>query len=244
MVITKCKGIVRHRIEFYDDIDSPMLNWIKFNKFYLASNSVGCDIASINTRIDQIQLHLNGEAINKAAIELDNLRKLISILLNESNFDLLALASMVKSIDGIQMNINTDGEIEAVAEKLKKIGISIKDMKINEAIKKKIQNQKEIYFEENGFDLEIYLAYKQLYSAELDSIIDNTEVNKGVYKDISRLTPAYIFPKKMVDIELEYENVCALMQMETNKDVKKMSIKEFDINFKLFQKRYKNTQNG
>ena len=126
------------KIEFYDSIEEmPHRNYMKFNKEMMRQNEVGNDSNDVLKRIERAMSFINAGSSDKAFRELSNARMTYTYAGAEIQPRGLALASMVKTIDGqkqtdltsdglrrvltvLQDNGITKGEVDDISEEIKK----------------------------------------------------------------------------------------------------------------------------
>ena len=126
------------KIEFYDSIEEmPHRNYMKFNKEMMRQNEVGNDSNDVRKRIERAMSFINAGSADKAVRELSNARMTYTYAGAEIQPRGLALASMVKTIDGqkqtdltsdglrrvltvLQDNGITKGEVDDISEEIKK----------------------------------------------------------------------------------------------------------------------------
>jgi len=137
MIIFKKKNAV---IEFYDSIEEmPHRRYMKFNKEMMRQNEVGNSMTDVLKRIERAMSFINADSPDKAFKELSNAR----MSYNYANAELqpkgLALATMVRTIDGKEQNdITTDG-LRRVLRMLQDLGITKKEVdQTTDEIKKKL----------------------------------------------------------------------------------------------------------
>lgn len=127
-------------VEFYDSIEEmPHRRYMKFNKEMMRQNEVGNDITDISKRIERAMSYINSGSSDKAFKELSNAR----LTFNYSDAQLqpkgLALASMVKSINGIEQTDLTSDGLRRVLSILQDLGITKGEIDdATESIKKKL----------------------------------------------------------------------------------------------------------
>ncbi len=138
MIIFKKKNAV---VEFYDSIEEmPHRRYMKFNKEMMRQNEVGNSMTDVLKRIERAMSFINADSPDKAFKELSNAR----MSYNYANAELqpkgLALATMVRTIDGKEQNdITTDG-LRRVLGMLQELGITKKEVdQTTDDIKKKLK---------------------------------------------------------------------------------------------------------
>ena len=141
-MITIWKGIRRHEVELYEDIESmPIVAFSKMQKYQLISSGIGDSIGDFEGHFERLFKLVSGENKDKTVIELSNIRHLFWHIMNEISPESLAFACLVKTINGNEVGYS-DGEISATLGKLKDIGLVKKmmDEKSKEVKKKSMTN--------------------------------------------------------------------------------------------------------
>lgn len=136
------------KVEFYDSIEEMQhRRYMKFNKEMMRQNEVGSDMTDVLKRIERSLQFLGAGENDKAFKELSNAKMCFNYANAEIEPRGLALASMVKSIDGKeQTDITTDG-LRKVLKTLQDIGITKKEVdETSEAIKKKSKENSKFSF--------------------------------------------------------------------------------------------------
>ena len=138
-------------IEFYDSIEEmPHRNYMKFNKEMMRQNEVGNDETDVLKRIERAMSFINAGSSDKAFKELSNARMSYTYANAELHPRGLALASMVKTIDGQPQNDLTSDGLRKVLVVLQDEGITKKEVEtISEQIKKKWSENLRYFFRIN-----------------------------------------------------------------------------------------------
>jgi len=138
-------------IEFYDSIEEmPHRNYMKFNKEMMRQNEVGNDETDVLKRIERAMSFINAGSSDKAFKELSNARMSYTYANAELHPRGLALASMVKTIDGQPQNDLTSDGLREVLVFLQDEGITKKEVEtISEQIKKKWNENLKYFFRIN-----------------------------------------------------------------------------------------------
>tara|TARA_R110001592_G_scaffold354600_1_gene654332 strand:- start:378 stop:956 length:579 start_codon:yes stop_codon:yes gene_type:complete len=138
-------------IEFYDSIEEmPHRNYMKFNKEMMRQNEVGNDETDVLKRIERAMSFINAGSSDKAFKELSNARMSYTYANAELHPRGLALASMVKTIDGQPQNDLTSDGLREVLVVLQDEGITKKEVEtISEQIKKKWSENLKYFFRIN-----------------------------------------------------------------------------------------------
>ena len=120
--------------------DLPIRRYQKFNKYLMIASEVGETIADYDKRMGRAIVYLkNGDTAN-AAKELQNARQGVFNALEEYTPTGLALACMVKSVNGKQYNDLTNEGLNSVLDALNEQGYTRGEMLSSiERLKKKLK---------------------------------------------------------------------------------------------------------
>ena len=126
-------------LEFFDGIDvMPMQRFNAFNKFVMLDAELGStvfDFDKINTRIMEF---VSKDMKEEALKELLNLRLVYNNILNENDTNGLAFASLIKKINGEEVEDFSEKNLKEILLKLSKQGLdNVKIHETNTAVKKK-----------------------------------------------------------------------------------------------------------
>ena len=125
-------------IEYYSDIETPYVRYHKFIKFLTIQSEVGSDAGSISTRVNRALQYNDAGDKESVKAELSNLKLLHQFIMNDVTPEGLAVASMVKSIDGKECNDLSIEGLNKVLLELDKLGVTKSEVAAkNEDIKKK-----------------------------------------------------------------------------------------------------------
>ena len=136
MIIFKKK---KTEVKFYDSIEEmPHRRYMKFNKEMMRANEVGNSMTDVIKRIDRAMGFIQAKESDKAVRELSNARLAYSYSQAELEPKGLALATMVKSINGVEVDDITTSGLQNTLEVLQNIGMSKKELDHNaDSVKKK-----------------------------------------------------------------------------------------------------------
>jgi hypothetical protein len=126
-------------VKFYDSIEEmPHRRYMKFNKEMMRANEVGNSMTDVIKRIDRAMGFIQAKESDKAVRELSNARLAYSYSQAELEPKGLALAAMVKSVNGVEVNDITTSGLQNTLEVLQNIGMSKKELDHNaDSVKKK-----------------------------------------------------------------------------------------------------------
>ena len=138
----------RVEVIFYDSIEEmPHRRYMKFNKEMMRANEVGNTVADMMKRVDRAMSFIGAKEHDKAMKELSNAKMSYSYAQNQLEPKGLALAAMVKSINGVERNdISTSG-LQSTLALLQDIGITKKELDdTSGSIKKKLRGSLKFSF--------------------------------------------------------------------------------------------------
>lgn len=117
------------RIEFYaSPEDLPIRRFQKFNKNLMIDTEVGVNFEDYEQRTHKTVAFLRKGMLDEAIKELENRRQAVFNAFEEYSPKHLALALMVKSIDGVKCEDMTDEGLSVILDKLEKIGYTEKEL--------------------------------------------------------------------------------------------------------------------
>jgi len=127
-------------ILFYDSIEEmPHRRYMKFNKEMMRANEVGNTMVDVIKRIDRAMGFIQAKESDKATEELSNARMAYSYSQAELEPRGLALAAMVKSVNGVESKDITTSGLQHTLTILQNIGMTKKELDSNaDSIKKKL----------------------------------------------------------------------------------------------------------
>ena len=145
MIIFKKK---KTEVKFYDSIEEmPHRRYMKFNKEMMRANEVGNSMTDVIKRIDRAMGFIQAKESDKAVRELSNARLAYSYSQAELEPKGLALAAMVKSVNGVEVNDITTSGLQNTLEVLQNIGMSKKELDHNaDSVKKKLNKSSKYSF--------------------------------------------------------------------------------------------------
>jgi len=125
-------------VKFYDSIEEmPHRRYMKFNKEMMRANEVGNSMTDVIKRIDRAMGFIQAKESDKAVRELSNARLAYSYSQAELEPKGLALAAMVKSINGVEVDDITASGLQNTLEVLQNIGMSKRELDHNaDSVKK------------------------------------------------------------------------------------------------------------
>ena len=145
MILFKKK---KTEVKFYDSIEEmPHRRYMKFNKEMMRANEVGNSMTDVIKRIDRAMGFIQAKESDKAVRELSNARLAYSYSQAELEPKGLALAAMVKSINGVEVDDITASGLQNTLEVLQNIGMSKRELDHNaDSVKKKSSKSSKFSF--------------------------------------------------------------------------------------------------
>tara|TARA_R100000655_G_scaffold86253_2_gene126223 strand:- start:123 stop:602 length:480 start_codon:yes stop_codon:yes gene_type:complete len=144
----------KREVIFYDSIEEmPHRRYMKFNKEMMRANDVGNTAADIIKRINKAISYVNAKLPEKAVKELANAKMTYAYATNELEPKGLALAAMVKSINGVKCDDITTSGLQNTLKVLQEIGLTKKEIDDTTGdIKKKLKENSKYFFLYNLLD--------------------------------------------------------------------------------------------
>jgi len=125
-------------VQYYTDLETPYIRYHKFIKYLTIQAEVGSEAGNIQTRANRALQYLEKGDTESVKAELSNLKMLSSFIQNEIIPEGLAVASMVKSINGVEYNDLSIEGLNKILLQLDSLGITKSEVSAkNEEIKKK-----------------------------------------------------------------------------------------------------------
>lgn len=230
--------IGKHTVIIYDAIEElPIKRFHKYNKMLLVDAGIGSTLADFDAHIQKAMIYARSKTPELAVRELDNLRQNVYMIQSALSPRNLAFATLVKTIDGEACEDLTD-------EGLQKIVDLFADAPVNEmtalmeAVKKKIDDELQLYFPHLFDDASVKEYYDQMRRRTLvilDNIINGeSEKNR---ETIERLTmELYTYNKPHVfagsdNLEIQhdknFERMCVTISQYLHVDPKNYTVLEF-----------------
>ena len=231
-------------IKLYDSIDElPIVNFQKYNKYILIDSGLGSDINSVDEHIVNLAKLIKSD-LNKAQIELQNLRQNMHMVVSEISPKYLAFASLIHSINDEEVKDLSDENLKNIIKSLSEIKHSTL-AEVLMWVKKKLISELETYFPEDFSDArekEIYDLLKKRTLLKLKSIIDDIDCSKEIQEIDATLFSMYkpkIYNGKNsaeVKYDKQFETSCMYISQKTGMNAKSMKVLEFYNTLSVLQK--------
>lgn len=239
-----------HTIELYDGIEEmPVARYHKFSQMMVRSAGIGSDIEAVKSKIFGIKQMLDDGENAKAKVELLNLYQTFFFIDTMTDPRSLAMACLVKTIDGKERdNISDDGLKETSALLDSWITKGERD-EVTSSAKKKIESELAYYFPEHTdkgsgelaalMRREIDLRVGRI-KAEADLEEKDPEIER-VQRRIRALNyeNTRYYAEFLRESDVAFEQGCLAITGELHKDAKQMSVMEYHSAMKLLDERAK-----
>lgn len=238
-----------HTVQMYAAIDElPIARYHVYQKYLMIDAGIGADIAAFDTRTEKLRRYLLTEQCTKARAELDNLRQCLYFMQTGLAPKHRAFAALVHSIDGVPCDDLSDEGLQRVCDTLGDVPVGWL-LRVLEAVKKKIDAELVTYFP-RLFEAPETKEYFDLLRARALKVLDNIVAGNGEpdrTPEVEKLTTAlmtYTPPKVFTGSEGEevrfdrnFDDLCAVVSGELNRDARGMTVREFYGAYELLQAR-------
>lgn len=242
--------IGKRAVVLYDSIDElPILRFHAYNKMLLIDAGIGSDLRDWDAHIEKTIRFIRKGKPDLAEKELDNLRQNVYFIQSGISPRYMAFACLVKSVDGTEYNDMAEDGLRKVLDLFAVTPNSELTAQL-EAVKKKIDEELQLYFPKLFDDAAIKEYYDQLKQRTLlilDSIIgNNSDENKT---EIDRLTTwllTYTKPqvfKGSESLEIiydkQFESMCLMLSQHLHVNPKKFTVLEYYNAFEYIKEQAK-----
>lgn len=237
----------KHHVMLYNSIDElPIVRFHRYNKMLLIDAGLGSDLSAVDGHIERAVRFINGDHKKEAAAEMENIRQTIYLILQGMNPKHLALAALIKEVDGKACDDISDEGLQRTLELLS--DVMVRDVTAeNEAVKKKIDEELTLYFPDvfdDASEKEYYDIMKRRAQAMLDAV-ENGETEEST-KEIERLTDALVcFTKPRtfagkdsaeITYDRQFDDMCIMISQQLNTDAKKYTVSEYYSAYQYIKK--------
>jgi len=234
-------------VEIFDSIDElPVLRFHKYNKMLLVDSGVGSDLVDFDNHIERA-IRFSRSKPELAAAELENLRQLVYFIQSEVSPKHLAFCVLVKSIDGEPCNDLSDDGLKALLKRFAEHP-NVELTAQLEAVKKKIDDELNMYFPGQFDDANIKEFYDQMKRRTilmLDAIIDG-ENRESEIEELTTMLITYTRPiifqgKESMEItyDKQFESMCLLLAQQLHVKPKEFTVLEYYNAFEYLKKQTK-----
>lgn len=234
----KTVKIGERTVEIYDAIDElPMLRFHKYNKMLLVDAGIGSDLQDFDTHIEKAIRYARSKTPELAAIELDNMRQNVYFIQTDMSPRYLAFCALVKSVDGTEYNDMTPDGLQKVLQLFADVPNAELTAQL-EAVKKKIDDELQLYFPKSFDDATVKEYYDQLKQRTLlmlDAIIQGDETDKRAeIEQITTLLLTYTKPQSFsgsdsmeIQYDKQFENMCLILSQHLHVNPKTFTVLEY-----------------
>lgn len=227
----------KHEVVIYDAIEElPIKRFHAFNKMMLVDSGIGSDLSDFDVHLQKAIMYI-GSNPDLAKAELMNMRQNVYMIQSEISPKHLAFASLVKSIDGKEYDDLTDEGLQRVVDIFSDVPVQEVTAQI-EAVKKKINEELQLYFPKIFDDAEIKEYFDELKRRTmcvLNNIIEgeseerNAEIER-ITTDLLTYSKPMIFSgsnNQEIIYDKNFERMCATLSQYLHIDPKKYTVMEF-----------------
>lgn len=120
-----------HTVVIYDDPEClPADNYYKLNKYLLLDNSIGSSIEDFTVKhLNILYTLINNDKKAEAITQINNLRQLFFMTINEINVAQMAFACLVHSINGVKVEDYSESGLKEISHRVGSIGFTQKELK-------------------------------------------------------------------------------------------------------------------
>ena len=247
MKTTKIGG---HEVTFYDGIDElPIMRFHAYNKMLLIDAGIGSDLNDWDAHIEKTIRYIRKDKPDLAEKELNNLRQNVYFIQSGVSPKCLAFACLVRSVDNVECNDMTETGLKRVVELISDAKHSELTAHL-EAVKKKIDEELQLYFPKLFDDATVKEYYDQLKQRTLlllDSIIQGDESDKrSEIDEITTLLLTYTKPQSFsgpdsmeIQYDKQFENMCLMLSQHLHVNPKTFTVMEYYNSFEYIRQAMK-----
>lgn len=237
--------IGKHRVELFDSIDElPIVRFHKFNKYTLVDAGIGSDLNDIDNNLLRVVRHIDRSELDKAKIQVQNLRQSLFNISQGLNIKHLSFMILVYKIDGKEVFDISDENLKKIQKKFQCANTGFIN-KILESVKKKLEDELNVYFPRQFDDTSIkeyYEKFKNRILLQLDTFIrgnNNTKTIQEIEDFLLALArPKIFFGKENLEIryDKQFEEMCLFLKHELSVDTNNMTVLQFYNSFEYIKK--------
>ena len=226
----KTETIAGKIVEYYDSIeDAPYFRFVQFGSGVLIDSGAGSDIDDIDKKLNKIIAKVKTDQKDEAIAELYNLRQGFQFVITGLSPKMLAFATLVKSIDGVECSDMTENGLNEVVKLLSNESKSVL-YSIIARVKEKIFGEVAAF--EGKQNIEVMRFYELLNedtkAAIADMINGTNTANETKTKILAYGDPVKLFGKQGVGSSNEkaYLDLNLAVSKHFGKDLAQMTTKE------------------
>lgn len=237
-------------VEIFDGIDElPVTRFHKFNKMLLIDSGVGSDLADVDNHIERAIRFCKAKQPDMAMVELENMRQGMYLIQSEVSPKHLAFCVLVKSIDGEPCTDLSDDGLKALLQRFADAPHTQLTAQ-TEAVKKKIDEELNLYFPGNFDDATVKEYYDQLKIRTLimlDAIIaGDVDERQAEIDKMTTLLITYTRPMSFdgtgsmeIQYDRQFENMCLMLSQHLHANAKTYTVLEYYNAFDYVKKMLK-----
>jgi len=121
----------KHKVVIYDDPEClPADNYYKLNKYLLLEGSIGSSVEDFSAKhLNVLYTLINNDKKAEAITQINNLRQLFHMTVNEINVAQLAFACLVHSIDGVKVEDYSESGLKEISHQIGALSFTQKELK-------------------------------------------------------------------------------------------------------------------
>lgn len=225
-------------VELYDAIDElPIARFHAYNKALLIDAGIGSDLNDWDAHIEKTIRFIRSKKPDLAEKELDNLRQNVYFIQTDISPRYMAFCALVRSVDGKEYNdLSPDGLAKVLA--LFNDAPNGELTAQLEAVKKRIDEELQLYFPKLFDDATVKEYYDQLKQRTLlmlDAIIQGDESDKRAeIEQITTLLLTYTKPQTFsgadsmeIAYDKQFESMCLMLSQHLHVNPKRFTVLEY-----------------
>lgn len=235
-------------IKYENAEELPLRRNSKFQKYLLLKSGVGCTIQDVGNHFQNLHGFIAYDKKEEAKKEAENLHYNFFSILNEIEYNDLAFASLIFSINGEKLNDISEENLNKVIDWLSDHGMTKK--LVSEEVddtKERIVNDLKLYFPKffpESSDFTYFAKIKQGIDASAQKILqqienESGEVDQEIIKMLDQISKWFVDIKSaknftandpnncIVKSETSFEELCALVESKGASNPKDFTLIEF-----------------
>lgn len=161
MKTIKLKG---HILEMYDGVDNmPAANYINHSRLTMLDAGIGSDLDAVTRHWQSLARFF--EKGDKAGFNttMANYYQTLSFIISNTSPEMMSFVSLIKSIDGKEVEDYSDESAKAIIEKLSNGGLTVGIVRrFLDFVKKKVESELEAYKLNGSMSIETSMYYQNL----------------------------------------------------------------------------------
>lgn len=241
----------KHTIEVYDSIEAlPVNRFHKYNKMLLVDAGIGSDLADFDSHIERAIRFCRSKP-ELAATELENLRQNVYFIQSEMSPKNLAFCTLIKTLNGEPCDDISDESLKRLHDKISDVANSELTAEL-EAVKKKIDEELNVYFPKVFDDSTVKEYYDQLRRRTL-TMLDAIISGEDKHDEIEQITnllltfakPSIFFGPDSIEIQYDkqFESMCLMLSQKLHVNPKNFTVLEYYNAFEYLKEQAKPGRN-